>query len=281
MTIAIRKDEGMNTFTQDKSPTSKAGFTLIELLVVVAIISVLIALLLPALSSAREAARSANCLSNFRSCGTTFTMYANDYSDSYPTGNVFGWGMNWANTINKYCGKGTVTRFRYGVSTDYEASVNGILLCPSHQYKIGRSYYVATDYAYNGWVLGTDYLSVGYGKTDSMRVSNLPNPSKTFLLVDGADTSDYVAHAPIRYEYELANMIRNNSTTVGPVHGASRSPSSHDYYAGTGSRVDILYADGGASGGVYPKVMLNVAKTPAAEDTFIKHPTMQGFTRFY
>jgi prepilin-type N-terminal cleavage/methylation domain-containing protein/prepilin-type processing-associated H-X9-DG protein len=271
----------MCTIAKVQSSRFQVGFTLIELLVVVAIIAVLIAILLPALSSARESARSAVDLSNLRSNGTTFAQYCNDSNDYFPIGNVFGTGTTWATMINKYCGDGPAVRFRYDTWVDYEIPTNGILLCPSHKYKTGRSFYVFTDYAYNGWVLGTDYSSAGSGKTDSMRAGSLPRPSQTFVLVDGADTSNYVAHAPIRFWYELANAATYASVTVGAVHGSSQSSSRSDYFTGTGSRVNILYADGRAASGVYPKAMLDVAQTPAAEDTFIKDPSMQAQTRFY
>jgi len=59
------------------------AFTLIELLVVIAIISVLISIILPALGSARTTARQTLSLSNVRSIGQTFSMYA-DKHGSYP-----------------------------------------------------------------------------------------------------------------------------------------------------------------------------------------------------
>lgn len=269
-----------NTVTRSSKPV--AGFTLIELLVVVAIISVLVALLLPALGSARESARSAVCLSNLRSLGLTFGVYNNDNNEYFPVGYVFGSvEQRWTLTVNKMSGAGEYVRFQYANTVDAAPqAVSGILLCPSHKYKTNRSWMLGTDYAYNGWVMGTDYLSVGLGKTNSMRAGSLPRPSQTFVLVDGADTSDYTGHGPIRFEYELANMIRDYSTTVGPVHGGSRADA-YDAYAGTGSRVNILYADGRAAGGAYPKAMLDVAKTPAAEDSFRKHNSMQAYPRFY
>ncbi len=59
------------------------GFTLIEVLVVIAIVSLLIAIILPALGSARTTARQTLSLSNVRSIGQTFSMYA-DAHKTYP-----------------------------------------------------------------------------------------------------------------------------------------------------------------------------------------------------
>ena len=54
------------------------GFTLIELLVVIAIIAILMAVLMPALNSAREQARGVACMSNQKTIGLAYVMYADD-----------------------------------------------------------------------------------------------------------------------------------------------------------------------------------------------------------
>jgi prepilin-type N-terminal cleavage/methylation domain-containing protein/prepilin-type processing-associated H-X9-DG protein len=56
----------------------KKGFTLIELLVVIAIIAVLMAVLMPALNVVREQARGIACMSNQKTIGLAYVMYADD-----------------------------------------------------------------------------------------------------------------------------------------------------------------------------------------------------------
>jgi len=68
------------------NPTRRSGFTLVELLVVIGIIAILISILLPSLTRAREAANRAACLSNLRSIGQMFYIYAQDNKRQIPLG---------------------------------------------------------------------------------------------------------------------------------------------------------------------------------------------------
>src|SRR5436190_23981913 len=60
------------------------AFTLIELLVVIAIIAILAAILFPVFAQAREKARSIVCTSNLKQLALGWTMYAQDYDETFP-----------------------------------------------------------------------------------------------------------------------------------------------------------------------------------------------------
>lgn len=77
------------------------GFTLIELLVVIAIIAILMAVLIPALNVVKEQARGVACMSNQKTMGLAYVMYAGDNDSSIcggmaryaPTNGVPPWVM--------------------------------------------------------------------------------------------------------------------------------------------------------------------------------------------
>jgi prepilin-type N-terminal cleavage/methylation domain-containing protein/prepilin-type processing-associated H-X9-DG protein len=92
------------------------GFTLIELLVVIAIIAILAAILFPVFAQAREKARSASCLSNQKQIALAFSMYSQDYDETYPPAVdpvTLQW---WEQAVTPYIKSG---------------NVGGILTCPS------------------------------------------------------------------------------------------------------------------------------------------------------
>ena len=65
--------------------TRRCGFTLIELLVVIAILSLLVSLLMPSLRKALVIAKRQGCGGNLRSIGMATLLYAEDFSEEFPS----------------------------------------------------------------------------------------------------------------------------------------------------------------------------------------------------
>jgi len=94
----------------------REGFTLIELLVVIAIIAILAAILFPVFAQAREKARAASCMSNNKQMALAFSMYKQDYDETYPPAVDPVTNLWWENAVTPYIKGG---------------NVGGILTCPS------------------------------------------------------------------------------------------------------------------------------------------------------
>jgi prepilin-type N-terminal cleavage/methylation domain-containing protein/prepilin-type processing-associated H-X9-DG protein len=152
----------------------KKNFTLVELLVVIAIIAILASMLMPALGSARDKGRQILCLSNEKTIGCAFGLYADDYDDWFPrtTGDVGGgpWPTiqffdYWLAYIMLYTGDVTEENATasWG-STTYPPP--GVFDCPANPNTKGNASR-ATNYAYNVEVAWTFCQTNGIGKPRS------------------------------------------------------------------------------------------------------------------
>jgi len=135
----------------------RGGFTLIELLVVIAIIAILAAILFPVFAQAREKARAASCMSNNKQIALSFSMYKQDYDETYPPAVDAVSGLWWENLVTPYI-KST--------------NVGGILTCPS-----GASR--AWAYSMNSWI-GYGFGALPVGQSDA----SVTRPSDTILTAD-------------------------------------------------------------------------------------------------
>jgi len=132
----------------------REGFTLIELLVVIAIIAILAAILFPVFAQAREKARAASCLSNNKQIALAFSMYKQDYDETYPPAvsvDAAGNTLWWENGVTPYI-KST--------------NVGGILTCPSA--------------ASRAWAYSMNWSMSGQSDASAAR------PSDTILAADAA-----------------------------------------------------------------------------------------------
>ena len=132
----------------------RTGFTLIELLVVIAIIAILAAILFPVFAQAREKARAASCMSNNKQISLAFSMYKQDYDETYPPAVQVDANNNtiwWEQVVAPYIKGG---------------NVGGILTCPS---AASRAY----AYSMNSWISGQSDAST-------------TRPADTILSADGA-----------------------------------------------------------------------------------------------
>jgi len=70
--------------SQKDARVAAGGFTLLEVVIAVAAIAILLATALPSLTRMRHSANVAGSLSNLRQHTAVFTMYTNDWRDSFP-----------------------------------------------------------------------------------------------------------------------------------------------------------------------------------------------------
>ena len=162
------------------------GFTLIELLVVVAIISILALFLLPSLQKAKDAAQASKCLSNLRQMGLAALMYAQDnqektllcggalHSSRIVAGNASNQhrSARWLDDLWLYCGRNVQ-----------------VLECPSQKTLRSTSYQMEAQYGgprkyWPGYMINAG--STGYWTGDSVRLSQVKNPSSKIYFADSS-----------------------------------------------------------------------------------------------
>jgi prepilin-type N-terminal cleavage/methylation domain-containing protein/prepilin-type processing-associated H-X9-DG protein len=112
---------------QRRTRVNRAGFTLIELLVVIAIIAILAVILFPVFARTREKARSSTCLSNQKQTNLAFSMYAQDYDETFPFPYFQTTDLWWQEMVNPYIkatNKGGVLGCPSAPSAGFASSMN-------------------------------------------------------------------------------------------------------------------------------------------------------------
>jgi len=156
---------------------AKKGFTLIELLVVVAIIAVLIAMLLPSINAARERAKTVVCGTQVKQISDALFMYA-EYYNRYPN-------SRWDGFIN---GNYTELHWFHCLSSDFFGKVTAIYACPSDPAVNPNSGYWRDMFSYGVSESGPCPVSSLAARATAYRPCEVPNPQRTVLLCDSAET---------------------------------------------------------------------------------------------
>src|SRR5207248_9393089 len=119
-----------------------------DLHVVYAIVAILEAILFPVFAQAQEKARAATCQSNLKQIGTAFSMYLQDYDESFPnTGAEFLWtGRFWRWPLKPYLGYNR-QQANAGDPLQSSGSDAHILVCPSDP--TAKAQWDSTSYAYS------------------------------------------------------------------------------------------------------------------------------------
>ncbi|MHC4431669.1 MAG: type II secretion system protein [Planctomycetota bacterium] len=227
----------------------RSGFTLIELLVVIAIIAVLMAILMPALQRVREQARGVACMSNQKTLGMAYVMYADENDSGMPGGMARYAPTNdvppWVMPPLDYQGDGSYTQMpsgdvtlqqrknglREGVLFPYIKDV-GAYHCPGDErLKQGTS---------NGRAL-QHLLFRSYSLPDFLRATARTDPKKLTWFTSPANKLLFVEEiydAPGSVNHNVDGWSYNPGTNslwdpLGPFHSESCTFSFMDGHADT------------------------------------------------
>jgi len=204
----------MDSASKRKGLCKGRAFTLIELLVVIAIIAVLAGMLLPALARAKAKAQAIRCLSNLRQWGLALQMYADDSEDLPPrdgtddggryavdTGVTSGPGSPndpyaWFNALPPAVGEEPFSNWWNRASGRYRDELpfprrNGKFWhCPAAKASPDDRFLKGGRFGFWSYVMNLDLKRTGpriwerHPYPRMPRLSALPNPAATTLLVD-------------------------------------------------------------------------------------------------
>jgi len=197
----------------------RKGFTLIELLVVIAIIAVLMAILMPALNIVREQARGVACMSNQKTLGLAYVMYADDNESRMcggearyaPTSGIPPWVMpplsyQSGGAFNqKPSGPVTLEErhngLREGVLFPYIRDISAYHCPGDDRIRRGTSYGRALEHLlYRSYSL-SDYLRVT-GSRDPKKLTDFTSPAEKMLFVEEIYDAPGANHNVDGWSYE-------------------------------------------------------------------------------
>lgn len=167
----------------------KLFFTLVELLVVIAIIAILSSILMPSLAKAIETARAVSCMNNLKQISAGFCSYVTDYDYMPKCGSGGGNNPYWQHQIATYMGWATLPNGSYVI--EFDTTVNyPTLKCPSDKTPFCVAHRIAgkggMSYGYNNQIGMSNIIS---GITYGCKVTQMRNPSKTYMLMDAPNVN--------------------------------------------------------------------------------------------
>jgi prepilin-type N-terminal cleavage/methylation domain-containing protein/prepilin-type processing-associated H-X9-DG protein len=170
-------------------PRASRAFTLIELLTVIAIIGILAAILIPTVGAVRKTAKGARCVANLRQIGVAINLYPPDNKGYYPR-----LKENYApdNPVNNLTWAKALYPYIPTRNTGAKALTSSIYLCSAEEYQPDPSAFGVIQYM-------ATYVLEKTSKTDKAApngprlASSIPNPSRTFLLLDAkVDSTGFI-----------------------------------------------------------------------------------------
>lgn len=195
------------------------GFTLVELLVVIGIIALLIAVTLPALQSSRQQAKAVFCSSNIRQLTLGFLAYESenqgfpfafdDTSTNQPPGGWPGYGQYdrkgwwWFNCIEDFITDKKRTCLVCPSKNLRDIRLKDNILCGNYGVNLSICKY-ATGQKSRAEFIGAP-----------LRLSDIPHPAQTLLIVDSGYSMISWWHATDAPPYTLSSMMEDAAYIPG------------------------------------------------------------------
>jgi prepilin-type N-terminal cleavage/methylation domain-containing protein len=182
----------------------RKAFTLIELLAVIFIIVLLASIIIPTMRYAKDYARRVVCLNNQRQLAIATHAYVMTYNEYLPLG-ATQYETPQTAAIGKIGPPTWDQRLWPYLETDYR-----IFACPTVSMSLeNRNDLIPRTYTINAIITGLDNLNALFSYTRSMRLSEIHQPSITFL---------YGEHFWPSWTGSVGSAVFHNWSLIRPIH---------------------------------------------------------------